>query len=115
MDEEKEVIRKLLTDRYNDRTGGTNRLDWTKKNAKLTIQNSLEFIRRENEKIQMAEMSIGLLSLAEQYHFELWDLSDNLPKDEGTFVGTDKEFIAKARELGLPEVQIKDYIEQNRE
>jgi len=111
--DDKETVRKLLADRYNDWSNGEKKhLHWEKSTARMFIDNAKERIATAKREIQDAELSIGLLSLASIHDFKLWDLSDNLPEAEWTFVGTDEEFTEKARSLGISEDDIAYYVKK---
>jgi len=114
--DDKEAIRRLMTKQYNPQEGQPKRfLRWHKSDAQTQIKCAEEQIQKAKKEIAEAELAIGLLTLAEQYGWKLWDVSDHFPEPEWTFVGTDEEYAEKMKALGVSKKDIQDTIKQYNE
>lgn len=101
--EMKEVVRHTMQVRYNEWTCGMKKhLPWTTEEASATIVRAQTQIAILTQQIEDARLALSMLTLAKEYGLKLWDLSDYLPKEQWTFVGTDDEYAEKCKELGVP-------------
>ena len=94
----KEGLRALLTSEYNTK----NNLLFSEKAALDVMKNTDDELKRIKERRAGAILSQVYVHLLKENGWQVWDVSDYAPDGQGQFIGTYKEYLRKAKQLGIP-------------